>query len=67
MEITETKLRKIIREEVLNEMRKYQKHIGKTIRDISVERGSARDSYEYLVIEFEDGTKMNISGKEITA
>ena len=67
MEITETKLRKVIREELLNEIRKYRKHVGKTIRDISVERGSARDSYEYLTIEFEDGTKMNVSGKEITA
>ena len=66
MEITETKLRKVIREELLNEIRKYRKHVGKTIRDI-IERGSARDSYEYLTIEFEDGTKMNVSGKEITA
>ena len=67
MEIKETKLRKIVREEILSEMRKYRDHVGKTIRDISVERGSPRDSYEYLVIEFEDGTQMNVSGKEITA
>jgi len=67
MKLTETKLRNIIREEILSEMRKYQKHVGKTIRNVNVERGSARDSYEYLVIEFEDGTEMNVSGKEITA
>jgi hypothetical protein len=67
MKLTESKLRSIIREELMKETyRKYEKHIGKTVRDVTLET-APRDPYEYLSIDFEDGTSMNVSGKELTA
>jgi hypothetical protein len=66
-----SKLRNAIREQIKNVLSEgygqdYQKHVGKTIADIRFDGGSPRDPYEYIHIQFEDGSTMNVSGKEIS-